>query len=148
MQKGKENQLMFIKNIILVLIGLSGGFLVAGGIFAFITMIGVIPRLVSRSNTAKYIFLYENLIIAGGFIGNLVIVFNFPIPIGTFGMAAFGVFSGIYVGCLAMALAEMIKVFPIMVDRLKLTIGIPYLVMMVAFGKGLGAFYQLFTKWS
>lgn len=53
-------------------------------------------------------------------------------------------FAGIFVGSLAMSLAESLKVIPIMFKRTKLATGIPVIVVMIALGKGLGTFYQLF----
>ena len=41
-------------------------------------------------------------------------------------------------------LAESLKVIPIMFKRTRLKTGIPVIVVMIALGKGLGTFYQLF----
>lgn len=137
---------MLIKNAILALIGLSGGIVIAGGIFAFVTIIGIIPRLASRTGTAKYILLYEDCIMVGGILGNLISIFEFGVPVGLVGLVLFGLFAGTFVGCLAMALAETINVFPIMTGRIKLVYGMPFLVLAVAIGKGLGSFYQMVIR--
>ena len=42
---------MLIKNLLLILAGAAGGFSIAGGVFAFIVMIGVLPRLAGRTHT-------------------------------------------------------------------------------------------------
>lgn len=136
---------MLIKNILLIIIGVSGGAVIAAGIFAFITMIGVFPRLASRTNTSIYIYQYETAIITGGIAGNLITVFKPEIPIiGTVGLILFGVFSGIYVGCLAMALAENLKVMPVLVQRTGLKQGMPWIIAALAFGKAMGSWYQLY----
>lgn len=142
-ERGK--QWMLIKNIILLVIGLAGGFTIAGGVFAFITMIGIIPRLASRTGTAKYMLLFENAIIAGGILGNLIYIFEWHVPISIVGIIVFGFFTGIFTGCLAMALAEVLNVIPIFVNRVRLTQGISFVVLAIALGKGLGAFYQLYV---
>lgn len=144
MQQGRARKLILIKQFILAFIGLSSGLMVAGGVFAFITVIGVIQRLASRTQTASRIRLYENIIIFGGCFGNLIFLYKISIPFGVIGLILYGLFSGIFTGCFAMALAEMLKVFPVFVRRINITKGIPYIVLAVALGKGIGAFIQLY----
>lgn len=146
MHPGRIKQLMLIKNIILIFIGLCGGFTIAGGVFAFLIVIGVINRLITRTKTAKYILLYEDLIILGGIIGNLITVFNLSVPVGYTGIFIYGMFSGVFIGCLAMALAEVLKVLPIFTARIKLVQGMPFIVLAIALGKAFGAFFQLYFK--
>ena len=67
-----------IQYSVLILIGLASGFAVASGIFAFITMLGIIPRLAARTKTANHVVWYETMIIAGGAFGNIWIVFELP----------------------------------------------------------------------
>ena len=105
-------------------------------------MIGIFPRLADRTNTASYIKTYESAIIWGGTIGNLVIIFEIKCYLGILLIILFGLFSGIYVGCLAMALAEELKVIPIFVERTKLKYGLGYIIGAIAIGKGLGSLYQ------
>ncbi len=134
--------MILIKSIILCIIGVSGGFIIGGGVFAFITMLGVFPRLADRTNTANNIKLYETAIIWGGCIGNLIIVFDYKIFLGIPILLLFGLFSGIFVGCLAMTIAEALKVIPIFVDRIKLKYGLSLIILAIAIGKGLGTLYQ------
>jgi stage V sporulation protein AB len=77
-------------------------------------------------------------------IGNIILLFEIHVPVGTIGLIFIGLFSGGFVGCLAVALEEVIQVFPIFMHRIKLKIGMPILVLCLAIGKGIGAFYQLF----
>ena len=136
---------MLVKYILLILISVSGGVVVAGGVFAFITMIGVFPRLASRTNTSAYIYYYETAIIAGGTVGNLATVFMPKMSFfGEIGLLVFGFFGGIYVGCLAMALAENLKVIPVLVKRIGLKQGLPWMIAALGIGKALGSFYQFY----
>ncbi len=136
---------MLIKYLFLLIISVSGGVISAAGVFAFITMIGVFTRLASRTNTSAYIYYYESAIIAGGALGNLVTVFMPKIPaMGVIGLLFFGFFSGIYVGCLSMALAESLKVIPVMVKRTGLKQGLPWMIAALGFGKALGSLYQFY----
>lgn len=134
---------MLIRNCFSILIGLSGGAVVGAGVFGFITMIDIFPRLADRTNTAHYIKWYEWCIILGGTIGNIITVLHTKIYGGMGILILFGIFTGIFVGCLAMAIAEVLKVLPIFVQRTKLTKGLAWAVLALALGKGLGAFYQL-----
>lgn len=137
---------MLIKNIILSVIGLSGGLVVAAGVFAFITMIGVIPRMASRTKTAQHLLVYEDAVILGGILGNWIYMFHWHIRAGWIGLIMYGLFSGMYVGGFAMALAEMLNVFPIFMRKIKLVYGVPFVVLSVALGKCVGSMYQLFQE--
>lgn len=132
------------KVIVLFVIGIASGIAVAGGIFAFITSIGVINRLATRTHTAKRIVFYENCVILGGILGNFLCIFQMPCLLGNIGLGVFGIFSGVFTGCLAMALAEVLDVIPIFFQRVHLKHGFPYIITAMALGKGLGAFYQLY----
>lgn len=133
---------MLLENILLAAVGLSSGMIVAAGTFAFIVMIGIITRLAQRTMTAGYTSLFENSIMLGGVIGNIWLIYGVHIPLGPLILLSYGLFSGIFVGCLAMALAEVLKVFPILVRRLGITVGIPIIVAAVAAGKLAGGLVQ------
>ena len=126
------------------LLGLCSGFTVAAGVFAFITMIGIIPRLAARTGTARHIYKYECAVIWGGTLGNIWALFQFRVPLSVIFVCLYGLFSGIFVGCLAMALAEMLRAFPIMVNRVQLKEGFPLVVTAVALGKMTGTLFEFF----
>lgn len=135
--------MMYYSYIFLAMIGLTAGFVVAAGIYAFITLIGVLTRLAIRTNTANRIHLYEDLVVLGTAMGNIILLFEVKIPFGIVGLIVFGLFSGGFVGCLAIALEEVLQVFPVLTYRIRLKVGIPFIVLCLAIGKALGAFYQL-----
>ena len=56
---------MWVNHVILALMGLFAGFAVSAGTFAFLIAIGVIPRLIGKSNTARAVFSYETMILLG-----------------------------------------------------------------------------------
>ncbi|MBS5932443.1 MAG: stage V sporulation protein AB [Clostridiales bacterium] len=136
---------MLIRYCLLAIIGFAGGLVVAAGVFAFITLLGVLNRLASKTNTAKHILLYENMVILGGILGNTWFIYQWDIPFGIIGLILFGLFSGIFVGCQAMALAEVLDVIPIFAKRIKIKYGMPYIVASIAIGKAVGAFFQLYV---
>lgn len=70
------------KYIALSIIGFSGGVLIAGGVFAFIVILGVVPRLAQKTKTYRFITLYEDYIILGGILGTLTLLGDVFIPLG------------------------------------------------------------------
>lgn len=134
---------MLVKYALLGIIGLASGFAIAGGTFAFIVMIGVLPRLAARTRTAWAYWQYENMVILGGLIGNILYLFSVRIYVGYFGLIVIGLSVGIYVGCFAMALAEVLNIIPILAKRIRLRVGLAIIVSAMAIGKALGTFYQM-----
>lgn len=135
--------------VLLAVIGLSSGFAVAGGVFALIVSLKLLPRLAGVTHTAKHIFLYEDTILLGALLGNIISVFS-PALVSSFGgliVTLFGLFAGIYVGCLAIALAEVLNVIPIMLRRVNMQKGSGLALLAIALGKGAGAFAQYFFGW-
>lgn len=131
---------MFIKLALLTVFGLCAGGIIAAGIFAFLAIIGVFPRMIGKSGTKKHILLYETLIILGGSLGNALDLFEFPIwGGGTWTLTVFGTAVGIFVGCLAMSLAETLKTLPVMNRRIHLAVGIQYIILAIGVGKLTGA---------
>ncbi len=126
--------------------GLAGGLLVAGGVFAFITAIGVISRLIARTNTARFTWIYEDMVVLGGGLGNVISVMRLQISAGDILLSIAAVFAGIFTGCIAMALAEVIQIIPITISRIKLKTGLAYIVVSFSVGKLLGSLYQLLNS--
>ncbi|MDD2959448.1 MAG: stage V sporulation protein AB [Lachnospiraceae bacterium] len=132
------------------IIGFSGGFLVAGGVVALIVGLGIVTRFIGISHTAKKVCLYENAVLAGGVLGNLVTVYRPELGFGRYGLIALlliGSFCGIFVGGWILALAELIHVFPVFIRRLELTKGLSWIVIFLAAGKITGSLLQFYMKW-
>ncbi len=131
---------MLLKQAFLALLGTSAGGIVAAGIFAFLAIIGVFPRLIGKTRTKNHVLLYETVIILGGVLGNVYDLYEFPILVGGLAvLIAAGAASGIFVGCLVMSLAETLKTFPVICRRIRLAVGLQYLILSVAVGKLVGA---------
>ena len=135
-----------IQEVALAIIGFAGGVSVAAGTFALITALGIVPRLAARMGVAGHVYILESVIVLGGTIGSLLSVYHFPMRIGDVGLVIFGIFAGIFVGCLSMALAEAVKVFPVLCQRINLSYGIYLLIFMMAAGKFLGTLYQMYLE--
>ena len=133
---------MLVNHLFLGAIGFMSGLAVAGGTFALIIAISVVPRIIGMSRTAKRVFLYENMIILGGILGNIITVFpEIELPLGRFMLVLFGIGSGVQVGCLVMALAEIMNVFPIMFRRFHLKMGLSWVITFMAIGKTIGGLW-------
>lgn len=126
------------EQLLLAVIGLSGGAAVAAGLFSFIVELGVVADFADRTHTGEQIMFYEDCVALGGIMGNLIYVFRIGLPLGTPFLAVTGLFAGIFVGCWAMALAEILNVFPVFMRRLKIVRYISAFVISMALGKGLG----------
>ena len=129
--------------LLLLFPGLSGGICVAGGLFAFLTIVGVVTRLASGTKTAKNVVLYEDISLFGLVFGNIAYLFGNNMPIGTISLLIYGLGAGVFTGCLAAALAEIVNVIPVMVKRIKLKYGISAVMVAFALGKLAGSIYQL-----
>ena len=131
----------------MAIIGLSAGSIVAGGLFGFIVSLGVVSDFADRTHTGNRVLLYEDAVALGGIVGNLLYTYQVNIPGISWLLSPFGIFSGIFVGCWAMALTEVLNVFPIFTRRINLTKGISYIILGIAIGKGIGSLAYFFFGW-
>lgn len=122
-------------HIVVVLAGLIAGAVIAGGIFAFIVVIGVIPRLIQRTKTAKHIWLYETMITLGGIVAGMTLLGNQLLTGFMWMEVVIGLGYGIFIGCLSVSVAEVFNVLPILCRRAKLAKDIPWLLLVLGAGK-------------
>lgn len=142
--------MMWVKHILLAIISFGCGSAVSAGTFAFLLVIGVVPRILGRTSEAKRIFLAENMIILGVLTGAVFSVFEWEAAFPAawvnhliFGM--FGLSAGIFVGCIAVALAEILNTFPIVFRRMHIKRGLSWALCAMAVGKMIGSFYYFFA---
>lgn len=134
-----------MKSLGLAFIGASSGFTVAAALFALIATIGVLSRLAQVTRSARYIRWYEVCFMAGGIIGNVLSIYQWPVPVGfPLMMGVFGLFIGIYIGCFIGALAEVVNVFPILFHRLRLREGMKAFIWAMALGRAVGGIIDFF----
>ena len=131
------------QNVIYAVIGLCGGLLVAGGLFAFLALVGVITRLASGTATARYITFYEDMSLLGCVGGNLLFLYGFSLPLGNIFLGMYGIGSGVFTGCLAAALAEVVNMMPVLSERVSLKKGMTGIMTMFAIGKAVGSLFGL-----
>ena len=142
---------MFRNSWIMISLGLSAGLGVAAGTFAFFLVIRVIPRMIQKAGLEEKIIIIENKLIQGILFGTVLSLFYWKKRwlywlLGKTLLTIYGLSAGIFSGCIAVALAEILDVFPIFFRRLhmKEEMTEPLLAVM-AFGKMVGSlFYFLF----
>ena len=114
---------MFLKSLFLILVGISSGTGIAAGTFAFLFVIRVIPRMVQKAKLEHKIVTVENVVFRGIIFGTLLSLFSWKKKwlftlLGRSILTIAGISAGIFVGCLSVALAEILDTFPIFFRRL------------------------------
>lgn len=138
---------MWSSHFFLAFIGLSAGLAVSAGTFALIISLRIVPRIIGKGHSANRIILFENMIILGGICGTVVTVYpSLMLPFGSPFLILYGLLSGIQVGCLVMALAEIMNVFPIMFRRFGLKMGLQWVIASMAVGKTLGGLWYFYKQ--
>lgn len=140
--------------MIRVILGLGAGFVVSGGVVAFISIIGVIPLMAYRTKTAHAMMWYENAIIVGSILGSIFSMWHFRLPNIPILIVILSFAFGIFIGGLIIALAEVLDVLPIINRRIRIRKGITLVVFSLALGKLAGSlcywiypyFIEIITK--
>lgn len=151
---------MFLRQILLFVCGASFGLLSSAGVFTALASVGLIPRFAGKMHVAGKVFVLEEAVIWGAITGGLVSVFSDYGEIGIFVLtrqvfgvhtvriweimgslflSLFGIFAGIFIGCLAFAIAEMLDSIPIFSRRIGFRHGLSAAVAAAALGKLLGS---------
>ena len=92
------------------LFGAAAGGATTAGVFAFLMKIGIYPRMIGTSHTIRELAFYEWMIIGGILAGGMYSVYpQLTLPVGGWFTVLWGLCSGIYVGCVAVALAEVLN---------------------------------------
>ena len=134
-------------HILLGLIGISSGFIVAGGVIALMIGLRIITRYAGITHTGKNVRYYENFIFLGAIFGTLMTVYQISVPVGSIGLAILGFCFGIFVGGLILALAEIVNIFPIFFRRAGIVKGLSWIIISVALGKTAGSLLHFYMRW-
>ncbi len=143
-----------MKELFLIIIGFSEGLIVGVALVAFLMVLDIIPRLIHLSNSREYTRIYQSLIITGSFLATLISFFNLPLPrvliLNKLLVIFLGLIMGIFIGLLAAALTEVLKVLPILSHRLGLKDQIKELLVLIILGKMIGSllFWLFPTLWN
>lgn len=125
-----------------IIIGFAGGLAVGGGFIAFITVLGVIPRLVQLSKAEEQLKTFGFCVILGSLFGTFISFTNLNVNQSVVFLILFGISQGIFNGMLAAALTEILNVFPILSKRVGMSEHLIPLLMAIVFGKIVGSLFQ------
>lgn len=133
---------MAIKVFLLIVVGLGWGLAVGCGFVAFLSVLGIIPRLTQLSKTESFLHAYEWAVVLGGLSGSVASLNDFSFHFSPYYVIPIGLFCGMFVGMLAAALTEVLNVFPILVKRLHIEEKLLFLLMALLLGKVCGSLFQ------
>ncbi len=148
--------LVSLKYLFLIICGASFGLMASAGVFTVLVAVGLIPRFAGKMHTGRKVMLYEEMVIAGTIIGGTISVFerychfgqmflDLGVPekviqiTGTGIIIIFGLFAGMFIGCLALAIAEMLNSIPIFARRVGFRHGLGLAICAMAVGKFVGS---------
>ena len=139
------------------ILGIFCGLMVSGGVFTALLALGLVPRFAGKTHTANKILSYESAVILGCTVGGVLsalpidayleqfiyrnaafqtVIFSW---ISRMIMSGSGFFAGCFVGCVALAIAEMLDSIPIFARRIQFKHGLGIAVLAVAIGKTVGS---------
>ena len=138
---------MFLKELFLGICGLSFGLLASAGVFTVLVAVGLVPRFAGKTHTGKKVLLYEEMVVLGTIFGGIISVFAPFLPFwkwipewaGNIFITVYGLFGGMFVLCLALAIAEMLDSIPIFTRRIGFRHGIGIVILGIAIGKLCGS---------
>lgn len=139
-----------VKRMLLLFVGISSGSFVSGGVFTTLIALGLLPRFAGKTHTEHHVLFYENAVVCGTWIAMLVTVWpalgwvlakmsELLLPVVYAIFVTGGFLSGCFVGCMALAIAEMLDGIPIFTRRVSLKRGVGIAVLGVAIGKLIGS---------
>lgn len=128
--------------LFVIFIGLASGLAVGSGLVAFLTILGVIPRLIHLTKTRNFLRFYEWSVIVGATLFGWISLTDFSFQLAHLFLVIIGSLTGIFIGMLAAALFEVLNVIPILSKRIGFRNKIILLLMAIAFGKVLGSLFQ------
>lgn len=139
-----------LRSLALIILGFGAGVVVAGGVVAFISIIGVIPLMAYRSKTGFAMMWYENAIMIGSVLGSIFSMWQIRLPYYPIVVIILLFAFGMFIGCLIIALAEVLDVLPIINRRIHIRKAITLIIVALAIGKLIGSLcywiYPEFTQ--
>lgn len=128
-----------MRGLAMVVIGLAEGMIVGSAEVAFLTVLGVVPRLGHLTGTRASMRLYQWAIIAGATGASLIGAFDVRMSLPALVTAPVGLAMGIFVGLTAAALAEVLNVIPALGRNLGIPQAVRVLVTSLIAGKVIGS---------
>lgn len=135
--------MQFFLYILYALIALSAGLGIAFGYMSLVVSVGIVRNVIRTFKIADYKMILIIGLILGLTLGSICTMdLNFHLLLGNYGkfIAGFcGIFYGVFVGYLALGLAEVFDVIPVLDNRLGFRSNVKLIVLTCAIGKMLGS---------
>ena len=151
---------MIFRQIFLGVCGLSFGLLSSAGVFTVLVSVGLIPRFAGKMHVAKKVFVLEEAVVLGTIFGGVLSIFFENVSpgkmllernllgentwqiwrlMGGVILILWGFFAGMFVGCLALSIADLLNSIPIFSRRIGFRHGLGIAITAAAFGKLTGS---------
>lgn len=135
--------------VFLMLLGFAEGIVIGAALVAFLLVLKIIPRLIRFGSSNQYLRIYQAVVISGAITASYVQFYSWHLPQFYFFnqllIIIIGFVFGIFVGLIAAALTETLKVLPILSRRLGLENEIKILLSFIILGKVAGALIYWFS---
>ena len=137
-----------MKNILIFLIGISGGITVGSAIAAFFTLLEFVPRIAQITETEDNIVFFEYSMVLGATIGSVLSYTNFNLGLNKFVVIIVGILSGTFLGLFTSALAEVLDVIPVLAKKFKIKHQLMFIIISLIIGKIVGSlfYFLVFLK--
>lgn len=133
---------MIVSVLFIIFVGLGGGITVGAGFVAFLTVMGIIPRLMQLTKTMRFVQAYEAAVILGAVCGGWETLHMNHLYLTKWIAVPVGLLAGLFVGMLAAALTEVLNVLPILAKRIGLRSKIIILLMAIVIEKIAGSLFH------
>lgn len=125
--------------VLVAVVGLSGGFAVGSAFVALLIVLDLVPRLVQLTRAHRRSAIFESALLAGVIGFNCADMFDWRLSLAAGWLLAPAILQGIFVGMLAAALTEVLNVIPIVAKRLRIGRYLFYLLLAMVLGKVAGS---------
>lgn len=130
-------------DIVAAFTGIAAGFAVGGGFVAFISVLGVLPRVIIMTSQQSKLRSIEWSMILGTLSGTVAMYLPVHLNLA-FIVPLLGLLSGVFIGMMAAALTEVLNVIPLITRRLRITGSLELIITAIIAGKVAGSlFYWL-----
>lgn len=133
---------MTISVLFVIFVGCASGLAVGSGFVAFLTVLGVIPRLTQLTKTMRLISWYEWAVVLGAILGTIGSLRDPVLGFSPYVTIPLGLAGGVFIGMLAAALTEVLNVLPILAKRVRVDDKLEILLMAIVLGKIFGSLFH------
>lgn len=132
---------LFVMRLCTILWGFAAGVVMSTALTAFVSIVGVVPRLALKTQITKHYFALGTAVTLGICTGSMLSVWKPQLAIPKLFIIIISFAFGIFIGGLAVSIVEILDVIPITSRRSHLKRGIYLFIIAFAMGKMVGALY-------